>query len=96
MNQQAVEMEVGEFADCAVGQFGVEYDSVMFWDLLRDLDGKSRMPGGFAYNNQSSSNIPAELYDLLVARKADRVTRPAQQPLPTRASEWEQRDGTAE
>lgn len=95
MNQQAVEMEVGEFADWAVERFGVDYDNVMFWDLLRDLSGKSRMSGDFAYNTQGGG-IPAELYDLLVARKAVRVTRPAQQPLPTRASEWEQRDGTAE
>lgn len=95
MDQAKVVMEVGEFADWAVEQFHVSYDNVMFWDLMRSLDSNQRMPEGFEVDT-SSDDIPAELYDLLMARKAVRVTQPAQQPLPTRASEWEQRDGTAE
>lgn len=95
MSQQAVEMEMGEFADWAVERFGVDYDSVMFWDMLRDLDSKKRMPEGFEVSE--NGKIPAALYDLLVARKQNRVTvKSPNVPAPGRPSEWELRDGTAE
>lgn len=97
MSQQAIEMEVGEFADWAVEQFGVDYDDVMLWDMLRDLDGKSRMSGDWEIGTRSDGDIPAELYDLLIARKQGRVTvKSPNVPTPVRPSEWEQRDGTAE
>lgn len=67
--QQLIEMDGGQFADWAEAQ-GYDYDNVRFWDMQSDLDSKKRMPEGFEVNETGA--IPAELYDLLIARKAYR------------------------
>lgn len=68
--QQLIEMSGGDFAEWAEQTYGVDYDNVSFWDMQRNLDSKKQMPEGFEVGDTNS--IPAELYDLLIARKAYR------------------------
>lgn len=93
--ESATRMDAGEFADWAVERFGVDYDNVMFWDMLRDLSGNKRMPEGFEVD--TSGDIPAHLYDLLMARKATHTPSPrtedeartlVQQPEPWSRETW--------
>lgn len=70
MDQQIIEMSGNAFAEWAERTYGADYDDVMFLDMARDLSGATRMPEGFEVS--SDSNIPAALYDILMARKAHR------------------------
>lgn len=75
-NEQLIELDAGRFADWAEAQ-GYDYDDVCLWDMLSDLGGKTRMPAEFEISGNGA--IPAELYDILLARKSARVqvARPA-------------------
>ena len=88
-NENVINLNAGQFADWAEAQ-GYDYDDVCFWDMLADMNGKARMPEGFEVSDKGS--IPAELYDILLARKAARVTiaRPAFDGR-IKYSEWELR-----
>lgn len=71
MDQQIIEMDRGTFAEWAEQTFGVSYDNVSLWDMMRDLNSSARMPEGFEVS--SDGDIPAALYDILVARKTHRA-----------------------
>lgn len=89
MNQQAIEMSSGDFADWAESAFSVDYDDVCMWDMLRDMD---KVPqSGLLSEQPAQRTIPAELRAILSARKEYRSTVPAQFR-PTRGyTEWDAR-----
>ena len=73
--ENTITMDAGQFADWAEAQ-GYDYDDVSLWDMLADLNNKKRMPAEFEISEKGA--IPAELYDILAARKAARTRKRTQ------------------
>lgn len=81
-----INMQRGEFVDWAVQTFGVDEDNVSFWDMQRNLDSKNPMPTDFEVSQEGT--IPAELYTILVARKAVRPA-PIRTPFVPTPDRWD-------
>lgn len=79
MTINPVEMSGGDFADWAERTFGVDYDNVRLWDMLKRDN--PTMP--FDFETAKGGEIPTELREILIARKAARVIQPRVPFVPT-------------
>ncbi len=79
MDEQ-INMGAGEFAEWAQDRFGIDYDDVRMWDMLKDLNAPH---GAILAEQPDAGTIPDELRSILLARKEARVIEPRKPFVPT-------------